>query len=756
MCPSEISNTLLFLQPPQSYWGKDFPDSISRTYTRYERKQSGVSHLVRVPLIRLRSPTGRYFRSMEQQYPELVTIRPKLLQEYSRHSIQFGRKPSTKEEGSAADIQKVLGVDNSEFAYGTLFTVNSHIKGRKQRAGYFPPIRQPQPQKPHVTKAAIRNLEDMASQRDLKPAARAPTYSFDLASRDVGPDEKRNAVYRTMLKHHEHAIDSSKDENDGGGIPAWVAMRRATYAKRMDGQGQDLSGQPLGTAGPASYQSVAVRGDPINEGDLQDATANVDNGSESSGDRMPTPTETEFQASSYQENENPSITQYSAGPSTHEASSSEPPSSCNYSEYYSGSCKVMRGGFALGKENVHPKVMSEPFIAFTPLSNRGYMLTSTGHDPKFAHGVEQANSTMIPRSCIKAILGNTAPQALPQGPTMPVKESEEEDDWVDSDGAESEASETGGLRKFYSPYTLFMLCRKCGKRHIPPGSYLSLKERDRCGSYLPDWFPAEDFEFPWEAFTDLNNEIHRLENLERGYTTLPKVWDKVHHEEHPVWKTLGHRGGGWWRCRSGPQAPRAEQNCQECHVKYPPATDRPNTETMESAMWTLEQLRRLVKGHMDRVCQQDKEIALKMIRETMMTLSTFTFPLPKDFRTFNNGTSNLSNEDGDDKEESPKTEEKMILEAMWDHQGPISTLDLSHIPAQSTSIIPADEGAEEEDEEDTGLTMKATSRHSRPTSLVMHRQTSSLGANFFLSIISPLQSPGTPTIQEEVFANPED
>ncbi|PVH82710.1 hypothetical protein DL98DRAFT_513794 [Cadophora sp. DSE1049] len=361
---------------------------------------------------------------------------------------------------------------------------------------------------------------------------------------------------------------------------------------------------------------------------------------------------------------------------------------------------------------------------------------------------------MISRSCIKAILGNTAPQPLPQLLTMHVQETKEEDDWVDSDGADSEASETGGLRKFYSPYTVFMLCRKCGQRHIPPGSYLSLKERDRCGAYLPDWFPAEDFEFPWGAFTDLNNEIHRLENLERGYTTLPKVWDKVHHEEHPVWKALGHQGGGWWRCRTGPHAPRAEQNCQECHVKYPPETERLNTETMESAMRTLEQLRRLIRGHMYRVGQQDKEIALEMIRDTMMKPSTF--PLPTDFRTFGNGRSTHGSKEDGYEGEPRKTEERMILEVMWDHQGPMSTLDITHIPAQSTSIFPGDGEAEEEDDEDMGLTMKSTSRRSRPTPLILHRQTSSLGANFFSSIMSPLQSPGTPTIQEEVFANPED
>ncbi|KAK0102110.1 hypothetical protein ONS95_001088 [Cadophora gregata] len=592
----------------------------------------------------------------------------------------------------------------------------------------------------------------MASEHDFKPANRVRTYSFDLSSRDVGPDEKRNAVYKAMLKHHEHAIESSDDEKDEGGIPAWVAMRRATYAKRMDGQGQDLSGQLLGSV--PSSQNVTVRRDPVIESNHQDATANDENDSESSGDRMPTPTETEFQPSSNPEYENPSIPQYPPDPSPREASSSGPPSSDSYYEHHSGNCKVIRGGFAHSQENVRPKVLSEPFRTFPPLSNRGYMLTSTGHDPKFAHRIEQANSTMIPRSCIKVILGNTAPQPLLQPPKWHIEDAKNADDWVDSDSTDSEASDTGGLRKFYSPYTIFMFCRKCGKRHIPPESHLSLKDRDRCGAYLPDWFPAENFEFPWVTFTDLNNEIHRLESLERGYTTLPKVWDKVHHEEHPVWKALGHRGGGWWRCRTGPNAPRAERNCQECHVTYPPEVERPNTETMEAAMRTLGQLRCFIRGLVARVGQQDKEIALEMVRETMMKPSTV--PLPTEFRTFCNGRPGHNNTEGEDEESHGKTQERMTLEAMWEHQGPVSTLDLSHISAQSTSTLFGHVEAEEEDDEDLGLTMKSPSRRCRPTPLTLHRQNSSLGANFFSSLISPLQSPSTPAIQEEVFANPED
>ena len=150
----------------------------------------------------------------------------------------------------------------------------------------------------------------------------------------------------------------------------------------------------------------------------------------------------------------------------------------------------------------------------------------------------------------------------------------------------------------------------------------------------------------------------------------------------------------------------------------------------------------------------DKEIALEMIRETMM--KPITFPLPTDFRTFSNQRSNRGNEENDEQQTQGKNEERLILEAMWNHQGPVSTLDLSHIPRQSTSTSTGENETYEEDDEDMGLTMKSTSRRSRPSPLTFHRQTSSLGANFFSSIISPLQSPGAPTIQEEVFANPED
>ncbi|KAH6717189.1 hypothetical protein BKA61DRAFT_654430 [Leptodontidium sp. MPI-SDFR-AT-0119] len=759
MCPAESSNILLFLEPPQPYRPAGFLDPAGAAFTRYERGHSLESETLRVRPHQAQSARAVHFRSLERRYPELVTIRPILRQEYFTHSIQFGRRPLTKEEGSAGIRKRFSTIDVPEFAYGALFTVNIYVGGKKKRVAYFPPIRQPKPQKHHLTKALINKLEDMASEIEFELAARSYSEG-SLKSRGIGPEEKRNSLHKLMLAQHENAIDSSEDEDDEGGIPVWVAMRRSLYAKRMISTDQEAKGPSSAcvTGDPSRRNSASVCAGYNNKDNDQDTIAYIERGSESSGDRndaTPTETETELQPS-YQDNERPSPLKFSVGASTWDAQKSDESDSYEYVEYYSGSCKVMRGGFVHAKENIRPKVLSEPFRTFPPLSNRGYMLTSTGHDPKFVHRAEPTNSTFIPRSCIKASLFNSKPTTVPKPLVVPLpaKDPNAEDQWVDSDGEISEASSTGGIRQFYSSCTVFMLCRKCGKHHIPPGSFLSLGRRDTCGSYLPDWFPAEDFEDPWQSYTDLVNEIHRLESLERGYTALPTRWDKVYHEEHPVWKALGHRGGGWWRCRTGPNVPQAERKCRECHVNHPPEVLHPNVETMDSAMRTLGQLRKLCRAHMDRVGQKDKAIALDMIRDTMQTHTSL---LPPNLHTLGIGwAAHDKREHEEEQEQPPMTEERMVLEAIWNHQGPISTLDIPFPPTFGFSVVVdgAEERVDEEEDEDKGLTMKTTTRR-RPPPLSLHRQTSSLGNNFFSSLLSPKSplsplSPGIPKEEMEV------
>ena len=103
----------------------------------------------------------------------------------------------------------------------------------------------------------------------------------------------------------------------------------------------------------------------------------------------------------------------------------------------------------------------------------------------------------------------------------------------------------------------------------------------------------------------------------------------------------------------------------------------------------------------------DKEKGLEMIRETMMR--PITFPLPTDFRTFSNQRSNRGNEENDEQQTQGKNAERLILEAMWNHQGPVSTLDLFHIPRQSTSTGTGDNEANEDDDDDDDDDDDATS-----------------------------------------------
>lgn len=288
----------------------------------------------------------------------------------------------------------------------------------------------------------------------------------------------------------------------------------------------------------------------------------------------------------------------------------------------------MQGGFLNGKENIRPRVLTEPFMAFPPLSNHGYMLTSTGHDPKFVHRTEQANATFIPRSCIKAILTNPMPDTIVEEeeqstePDEPensesiagsqVKGTKDENQWTDPTGATSDigqVNKTVALVQDKPTDEVLMFCRKCEKKHIPEGSFLYLASRDTCGSYLPDWFPSEDYGpgEAWTAFNELNNQILRLESLERGDRTIPKPWDKVYHDDHPVWRSLGYGsagGGGWWRCRRGPEAPKAEQKCYDCHENKAYEMPLSKKQTMEYFMKQLEHSRQYVRRNMDRVGQQ--------------------------------------------------------------------------------------------------------------------------------------------------------
>jgi hypothetical protein len=111
-------------------------------------------------------------------------------------------------------------------------------------------------------------------------------------------------------------------------------------------------------------------------------------------------------------------------------------------------------------------------------------------------------------------------------------------------------------------------CRKCKTKHIPPGAPITLEDRDTCGSYLPEWFPADHYDKPWRVFKRLVDDMVYLDELSQGYTHKPNpdepAWDLQFHEYSSKWRALGKRGG-WWKCRNGEDATEVERDCHICH-----------------------------------------------------------------------------------------------------------------------------------------------------------------------------------------------
>lgn len=92
---------------------------------------------------------------------------------------------------------------------------------------------------------------------------------------------------------------------------------------------------------------------------------------------------------------------------------------------------------------------------------------------------------------------------------------------------------------------------------------------------VPDWFPVFDnlniirlmCTTPSSRFIELVNNLSRLQETVKAAEEeerKPK-WDKEWHEPRSGWSTRVQRqNGGWWKCRSGPDAPRIERTCRMC------------------------------------------------------------------------------------------------------------------------------------------------------------------------------------------------
>ena len=98
---------------------------------------------------------------------------------------------------------------------------------------------------------------------------------------------------------------------------------------------------------------------------------------------------------------------------------------------------------------------------------------------------------------------------------------------------------------------------------------------------IPDWFTILDLKNSLELarnttmdrFKELllivkNASAESRRELETPVEEKNKKFDKEYHDPSPDWPTIKQRvRGGWWRCRTGPDATSAELRCRACHPR---------------------------------------------------------------------------------------------------------------------------------------------------------------------------------------------
>ncbi|KAI2781919.1 hypothetical protein F4815DRAFT_63537 [Daldinia loculata] len=138
--------------------------------------------------------------------------------------------------------------------------------------------------------------------------------------------------------------------------------------------------------------------------------------------------------------------------------------------------------------------------------------------------------------------------------------------------------------------------------------------------HIPEWF--EHFKMPLKGrnrearWNDLMNRIYTLETKIRhdsnDEASGRSPWDKKWHEPSNKWPFAHRREhGGWWKCRSGRDAPEAEKKCGLCHGQ----TEAPEqTAKKRSAKEKLDELQSAIDEAMAVVGESDKAIALEMLR----------------------------------------------------------------------------------------------------------------------------------------------
>ncbi|KAI1409353.1 hypothetical protein F5Y13DRAFT_170241 [Hypoxylon sp. FL1857] len=139
---------------------------------------------------------------------------------------------------------------------------------------------------------------------------------------------------------------------------------------------------------------------------------------------------------------------------------------------------------------------------------------------------------------------------------------------------------------------------------------------------IPDWFalyrlrtPGEDLETGWKKLLNsIVNLEYTIEERDEQKTPEKPKWDKKWHEPSPLWPYPHRREhGGWWKCRSGLNAPTAEALCILCHKDDFSSRPR-NTAQKPDPKEKLKTIMDAVTEAMGVVAKRDKDAAMAMLR----------------------------------------------------------------------------------------------------------------------------------------------
>ncbi|KAI2619957.1 hypothetical protein GGR54DRAFT_639721 [Hypoxylon sp. NC1633] len=145
---------------------------------------------------------------------------------------------------------------------------------------------------------------------------------------------------------------------------------------------------------------------------------------------------------------------------------------------------------------------------------------------------------------------------------------------------------------------------------------------------IPDWFAVLDKSnmiklhgadptSRWNSLLGLMSSLDKQVEQDRIDATENKpIWDKVWHDPDDCWPyswPFPHQRakGGFWRCRSGPDAPEAERYCFRCHVRFRRSKQQLSAPKPEEQ---LQKVMDAIMKAMGEVAERDKIVAMHMMQ----------------------------------------------------------------------------------------------------------------------------------------------